>query len=112
MMKLVWLITLFITSLFVNAQEGDYPKLQKLFEAGKYDKCIDKAEKYAKDNSKDPVPHLYIMRCWLAIDEDPGHEKTNSALTKAMAAAKRVMKKDKDGEMYEQYQEDFNTLKE
>lgn len=110
-MKLVWLIILFITGPALHAQGENFTKLQKLYQAGKYDKCLKKAEKLAKKDSKDPVPHLFMMLSWLAIDEDPGHEKTNSALTKAMSAARRIIKKDKDGKVYDQYYKDFETLK-
>lgn len=99
---------LFYSLLF--GQYKEFPKLQQLYESEKYDKCIEKAEGYAEDNPKEPLPYLYMMKCWLAIDEQPEHEEHKKAITKALAAGKKTFKKDKKDVLFDEFIPDFELL--
>lgn len=111
MSKMVWIVLLQLLLSTAQAQYKQYPKLQKLFEANKYDKCIKKAEKYAKEDSKEPIPNLYLMKCWLAIDEDDNHDKQKSAINKALSAGRKAIRKDKNDKLYDEFYDDFEQLK-
>lgn len=110
MHKMVWIIIFNILATTVGAQYKEFPKLQNLFDAGKYDKCIKKAEKYAKSEKKELLPHVYIMKSWLAIDDDSEHKNNKNAVSKALSAAKKISRKDKENELLQQYADDFSTL--
>ena len=80
MQKMVWIIVFQLLAATVGAQYKEFPKLQKLFDAGKYDKCIKKAEKYAKNEKKELIPQVYLMKSWLAIGEDQSHKQNKIAV--------------------------------
>jgi hypothetical protein len=108
MSKMVWIILLQMLWGALNAQYKEYPKLQKLFDAGKYEKCIKKAESYSKKESKEPLPYLYAMKSWLAIADND--DENRSAINKAIAAARKGMRKDKEDKLYERFYEDYDLL--
>jgi tetratricopeptide (TPR) repeat protein len=108
MSKMVWIILLQMLWAQLNAQYKEYPKLQKLYDAGKYEKCIKKAEGYSKNESKEPLPYLYAMKSWLAIADNDDENK--SAVNKAIAAARKAMRKDKEDKLYERFYNDYDLL--
>lgn len=112
MQKMVWIIIFQLLAATVGAQYKEFPKLQKLFDAGKYDKCIKKAEKYAKNDKKELVPQVYLMKSWLAIDEDVSHKYNKTAINKALTAARKITRKDDESILFDRYLDDFVSLKE
>lgn len=110
MRYMVWIIILQLLANTLNAQYNNYPKLVKLFDAEKYDKCIKKAEKYADKDRKELIPQVYLMKCWLKIADDPEHEYQRRAIGKAISAARRIKRKDKDMVLFDRFMDDFVTL--
>lgn len=112
MNKMVWCILLQLVWGALQAQYKEFPRLQKLFDAGKYDKCIDKATGYAKDkeNSKEPMLYIYIMKSWLEIAAQPDHEDNKNAVTKALAAGLKAKKKDKEDNLFDTYIAEYELL--
>lgn len=107
---MLWLILLQFFVGTLNAQYKEFPKLEKLFNSEKYDKCISKAEKYAKKNKKELVPYAYILKSWLKISEDPNHEDNKRAINKALSAARKIKRKDKELVLYDKFSDDFLEL--
>lgn len=110
MQKMVWIIVFQLLAATVGAQYKEFPKLQKLFDAGKYDKCIKKAEKYAKNEKKELIPQVYLMKSWLAIGEDQSHKQNKIAVNKALTAARKITRKDGEAILFDKYLDDFFTL--
>lgn len=110
MRTMIWLVLFQFVTGAVSAQYQDFPKLEKLFTAEKYDKCISKAEKYFKKNRKELVPQVYIMKSWLKISEDYNHESYRRAISKAISAARKIKRKDVDYVLYDKYADDFIDL--
>ena len=75
--KLVLSVTLLCAVFIANAQVigGSNTKLEKLYNEGKYENCLLKADgmTYKDDYAKDPEPYLYISMCFyqLSKSEDP-----------------------------------------
>ncbi len=110
MRTMIWLVLFQFIAGAMNAQYKDYPKLEKLFLAEKYNKCISKAGKYAKKNRKELIPQVYIMKSWLKISEDYNHKAYKRAINKAITAARRIRRKDVDDVLYDKYTDDFIDL--
>ncbi len=107
---MVWLILLQFVAGAIHAQYKEYPKLEKLFAAEKYDKCIAKAEKYSKKNRKELVPHVFVMKSWLKISEDFNHKAYKRAVNKALSAARKIKRKDTEFVIFDKYVDDFADL--
>lgn len=110
MRTMIWLILFQFISGAINAQYKEFPKLEKLFASEKYDKCISKAEKYAKKNKKELVPYAYILKSWLKISEDPNHKDNKRAINKALSAARKIKRKDNEYVLYDKFIDDFTDL--
>ena len=48
---------------------GSYEKLAKLYNLGKYETCLYKAEDltFKEDSKKDPEPYLYMAMCFIEL---------------------------------------------
>ena len=61
----------FIALVFsLSAQEKFINKSRKLYEKGKYEKCIEKTKKYLKKNRKNPDLQYYIVQSNVALYEE------------------------------------------
>ncbi len=77
------------------AQYKPFPKLEKLYQAKKYDECINKANEEIGDNADEIYPLIWQMRCYIAIEDLQEHKLKKMAVKRALNVAKRIIKKDK-----------------
>jgi len=120
MRKLLLFAFLFIC-IYQNANTqvvgGTYEKLAKLYNQGKYENCLFKADNltYKPESTNDAEPYLYIAMCFyqLSLSEDPIiQEDYSDGVKQAIKYAARFIKKDKEGVMYTENIEFINLLKE
>lgn len=95
---------------------GDEEKLAKLYNLGKYESCLYKAEDltFKDDYKKDPEPYLYMAMCFyeLSNSSDPSiQEDFKNGLKQAIKYSAKFAKYDKEGEMYEDNIEFIQILK-
>ncbi len=65
-MKKSALISAFLLFTFtVFSQNKNLEKIEKLYEKGKYEKCISKAKEYISENGKDAAPYYYTAVSYL-----------------------------------------------
>jgi len=117
--KIIVLFPFLFASIVANSQVtgGSNTKLESLYNEGKYENCLLKADglSYKEDYSKDPEPYLYISMCFyqLSMSEDPDiKEDYKDAFKDAVKNAAKFVKKDKKDELYSQNIEFINLLKE
>lgn len=120
-MKIIsFLAFLFISIITFNANSqvinGSYEKLASIFNEGKYERCLYKADDftYREDYSKDAEPYLYISMCLVELSksEDPDiKEDYKGAIKQAIKYAGKFASKDKDDELYSDNIAYINTLK-
>ncbi|MGE4289351.1 MAG: hypothetical protein AB7E36_11710 [Salinivirgaceae bacterium] len=120
MKNLVFILTLFLyisSSAQFQVVGGTYEKLAKLYSQAKYESCLFKADDYTfkSESSKDAEPFLYMSLCFyqLSISEDSDiREDYKDGFKQAVNYAGRFIKKDKEGEMYNDNIDFINHLKE
>jgi hypothetical protein len=75
----------FIALVFsLSAQEKFIKKSRKLYEKGKYEKCIEKTKKYLKKNRKNPDLQYYIVQSNMALYEEKQDPKKFYQLKKIL----------------------------
>lgn len=117
--KLIIFISVFSISSTLLAQvKGGYnDKLEKLYTSGKYESCLFKADNmtYKESTSRDPEPYLYIAMCFYQLSKsgDPIiAEDYADGERQAIKYTAKFIRKDKDGEMYDDNLEFIDLLKE
>ncbi len=106
---------LFINNLYTQVVGGQNLKLQTLFNTGKYEDCMFKAERLTQSDktSKDPEPYLYMSMCFYEIslkEEGELKESYKNPLNDALKYALKYRMKDRKNELYEQNMEYFIKL--
>ncbi len=95
---------------FLNIQAqvvgGSDAKLAKLYNSGKYETCLFKADNltYKEDTRRDPEPYLYMAMCFyeLSKSNDPVlKEDYKTGVKQSLKYTAKFIKKDKDGEMFD-----------
>ncbi len=110
-MKIVIAFTIialsFAKPLSVNAQVigGEYDKLAKLYEEGKFESCLLKADNYTykEENARDAEPYLYMAMCFLELSKsgDPDIQADYAnGVKEAVKNAQKFVKKDKEDLLY------------
>jgi len=66
-MRIILTYLLITLVLSLSAQEKFIKKSRKLYEKGKYEKCIEKTKKYLKKNRKNPDLQYYIVQSNVAL---------------------------------------------
>ena len=121
MIRIIQLILVFIafslTNLHSQVVGGRDDKLAKLYNSGKYESCLIKAEGITlkEGTLNDPEPYLYVAMCFfeLSKSEDPIiREDYKDGFKQAIKYANKFAKKDKENEFYSANIEFINTLKE
>lgn len=119
-MRITYLFMLAFTFTLMHTQAqvigGSEEKLAKLFNSGKHESCLYKAENltFKEDYAKDPEPYLYMSMCFYELSkyDDPMiQEDYKDGEKQAIKSATKFVKKDKEGEMYLDNIEYINTLK-
>jgi hypothetical protein len=116
--KLFLIIIAFSCSnIFAQVVGGTDEKLAKLYNSGKYESCLFKADGLTlkEGTSNDPEPYLYAAMCFfeLSKSEDPIiREDYKDGVKQAIKYANKFAKKDKENELYSANIEFINTLKE
>lgn len=111
------LLTWLSTEMVGQVVGGTYEKLSKLYNQGKFESCLFKADNYTynEETSNDAEPYLYIAMCFyqLSISEDPIlREDYQDGFKQAIKYVAKFIKKDKEGVLLEQNSEFINLLKE
>lgn len=106
-----------ISNLQAQVKGGYNEKLEKLYISGKYESCLFKADNltYKESSSRDPEPYLYIAMCFYQLSKSADPiiaEDYADGEKQAISYTAKFIKKDKDGEMYENNLEFINMLKE
>lgn len=101
MIKKVFIaITIYLLPQFGFAQEkNEFEDLLLLFVDEKYEKCMQKAEKYTlKDETKrEPMPYLYIAMCMFEVSKiEDADELYPRAFKDALSYSYRYVRKDKE----------------
>lgn len=115
---LTFLICLILLGSQLKAQVigGTYEKLAKLYNEGKYENCLYKADGYTyrEENSKDAEPYLYIAmslyQISLSTDEEI-QEDYPDAIKQAIKYTGRFASKDKEDALYTVNIEFVNKMK-
>ncbi len=113
----VILLSFIITNGFSQVNGGSIEKLQKLYEEGKYESCLFRADNYTYKEaySKDPEPLLYIAMCFYNLaksDDEFIREDYADGVKESIKYASKFAKKDKDDKLYSKNGEFINKLKE
>lgn len=107
-------ILLFVLSAFTFSALGqEYEDLKSLYVDGKYDKLVDKAEKYTQKEKtmNDPLPYLYMAKGLFKISQDERFKNQEMYKTAEMDALSKFItykKKDK-GNVYRDIADPFIT---
>ncbi|MCB9223033.1 MAG: hypothetical protein R2780_11325 [Crocinitomicaceae bacterium] len=115
-MKKLALLLLFVAGLVMkaNAQPPGYDDLVIFYADGDYERLLKTAEKYTlKDDTKnDALPYLYLAKCNFEMSKDQKWlEQYPKAYNDAIRFAGNVLKKDKDGTVYQENIQFFTDLK-
>ena len=110
-MKNTGLIFTFL-ALFVTASVAqEYEDLKSLYLDGKYDKLVDKAEKYTKKEKSmnDPLPYLYMAKGLFKISGDERFKNQEMYKTAEMDALSKfqIYKKKDKGNVYKDIADPF-----
>lgn len=98
-------IILLVTKGFSQVIGGTNEKLAKLYNQGKYESCLFKADNltYKEGSSRDPEPYLYMALCFYELSQSEDEfirEDYKDGLKQAIKYAAKFTKKDKDKELY------------
>lgn len=97
-MRILFAITLFLSSFNLFAQAEDYEKLHLLYVEEDWEKLLFKAEKAIDKDKKDPIPYIYESIALFEISQDPttyDDEKFEDAFKNCIKFATKFVKKDK-----------------
>ncbi len=99
-----------------QVEGGKNEKLAKLYNSGKYEACLYKADNltYKADASKDPEPYLYVSMCFYELSKSNNpviQEDYKDAFKQAVKYAGKFIKKDKKEELLPDNIDYINTLK-
>ena len=107
-MKKLILISAFLISLSsVFAQNKHLGKIAKLYESGKYEKCINKAKDYISKDKNDAGPYFYIFLSYMKEYEE---YKDNFSVKSAAKNLHKGLEKDNSKSYTEKYSSEINTL--
>ncbi len=106
----LWLLLCYVIN--GSAQYTEFPKLESLFNASKYDKCIEKASEEVVANSKELYPYYWLIKCYIAVDELDEHPLKKSAINKALNTALKLKKKDTKGQLFSELNNEMITIEE
>lgn len=113
--KVLIAITIYMLPQFGFAQEkNEFEDLLLLFVDEKYEKCMQKAEKYTlKDDTKrEPMPYLYIAMCMFEVSKiEDADELYPRAFKDALSFAYKYVRKDKDLIYYDDNADFFASLR-
>ncbi len=119
-MRLSYLFLLVFVLSFINTNAqvvgGSDAKLAKLYNSGKYETCLIKADDltYNEKTKRDPEPYLYMAMCFyeLSKSNDPVlKEDYKKGVRNSIKYTTKFIKKDKDGEMYNDNIEFINMIR-
>jgi len=107
---------LFICNLQGQVVGGKNEKLAKLYNSGKYETCLFKADNltYKSEYSKDPEPYLYVSMCFYELSKSTNpvvQEDYKDAFKQAVKYAGKFIKKDKQQGLLPDNIDYINTLK-
>ncbi|MES1181603.1 MAG: hypothetical protein ABUL44_02295, partial [Flavobacterium sp.] len=96
--------------------EKIYNKLVNLYTLDKFEKCIEEADKYVKNENyaRSPYPYLYTSMSYLGIHNDQDNhdlKKYKDPLRKALNFMGRFKKKDKEGTFQKENAEFLRDLR-
>lgn len=118
MKKIALLLLLIVSYSYIYPQVvgGSQDKLAKLYNQGKYESCLFKADNltYKDDYKRDPEPYLYIAMCFYQLsqsEDEMVREDYKDGVKQAIRYAARFVKYDKKGEMYADNIDFINKLK-
>ncbi|NOR87677.1 MAG: hypothetical protein GQ527_08720 [Bacteroidales bacterium] len=103
-MKLLLAALLSFTILISFGQSKFAKKSERLFEKGKYEKCIKKTKKYLSKERKSPELQYYIVQSNLALYREADKKKSLSFLRKTITSWERLVR-------YNTNQIDYASLK-
>jgi len=113
--KVLIAITIYMLPQFGFTQEkNEFEDLLLLFVDEKYEKCMQKAEKYTlKDDTKrEPMPYLYISMCMFEVSKiEDADELYPRAFKDALSYAYKYVRKDKDLIYYDDNADFFASLR-
>lgn len=93
------------------AQNAEFPKLDELFNEKKFQKCIDKAEKYSKKESKEPYPVYFQSISYFELYKNTTDERNKKKyLTKALIEANSAKAKDSENVFTNRFKSRFEEL--
>lgn len=110
MLKPLLILSLLLVTIKGFTQYKAFPKLEELYNAGKYDKCLEKIQDEIKSSPAEVYPYLWEMRCYIAIDDLDAHILKKNAITKALNTALKIKKKDKQAQLEEETIRDFAII--
>lgn len=124
MQNLILRLSIIVTTIvfFVNTSisqqviGGTYTKLQEVYNKGKYEQCLLKADNYTykEDYSRDAEPYLYLSMCFykLYTSDDPDIQYDyQNGLKEAVRYAIKFNQKDKKDELYSKNIEYIKLIK-
>jgi tetratricopeptide (TPR) repeat protein len=113
--KVLIAITIYMLPQFGFAQEkNEFEDLLLLFVDEKYEKCMQKAEKYTlnDDAKREPMPYLYIAMCMFEVSKiEDADELYPRAFKDALSFAYKYVRKDKDLIYYDDNADFFASLR-
>jgi hypothetical protein len=112
-MKHLLIALLASLSLTASAQQK-YDDLLALFVDGKYEKCLEKSEKYTLNDktSKDALPYLFMSRCYFEMSQrSEFSERYPTAQKECFKFASKYITKDKTRQFYPEHEDYFVKLR-
>jgi len=87
-----------------------YKKLDKYFEEGKYDKCIESAKKYKEKDSKNYILPFFISKSYFELYKIEKPEIKKKNLRNSLKYAYKIKKADKKAKFIKEYETFLNQL--
>lgn len=104
------------TAIFGQVNNPEFDKVAKRYEKGNFESALESAEALIDNDKhhKNPEPYLWASMCFYEIhksDDEKLQERFSSALRDALKYAGKAVSKDKDGNIIQDNQEYFETMK-
>ncbi len=95
---------LFVLFLFSSTALANSKRLQELYEAGKYERCIKLSERYIKKNKGKVNSYFYQALSYYELSKREDQKNIKKPITKAIVAIQRLTKNDATNLFFEEHE--------
>jgi len=100
MMRILLTLLAFVCVFYSSAQERQIRKSQRLYDKGKYEKCILKTKKYLKKYRKNADLQLFIVKSNLALYDEEKNSRKIYQLKRILRSHEKLMRYTNNGKEF------------